>query len=142
MVAPIANRVVSRLQVQRELLDIAKEFRVNQAESREFFYKTLRQAVAEFVAWAAAEEERAAVKDDADMGSEAQESESAEEGWLHQLTVLRALAAAGPGNVRAAEGLAASVASAVIRAAGERGAGLLQLHQTAAEKRCAPPLCI
>lgn len=118
-------------------MDIAREFRVSQAETREFFYKTIRQTVVEFVSWTAAEEERVAAADDADDLSTRHESEAAEEGWLHQLAVLRALAAAGPGNVRAAEGLAASVASAVIRAAGERGAGLLQLHQTASEKRSA-----
>ena len=52
-----------------------------------------------------------------------------------QVEVLKALAATGPGNLRAAENVAASVASSLIRAAGERTVDLLQLHQSAVEKR-------
>jgi hypothetical protein len=39
-----------------------------------------------------------------------------EEAWQQHLSILRTLAAAGPGNIRAAEAIAASAASPVIRA--------------------------
>jgi hypothetical protein len=124
------------------LLIVTGQFRSNQGETREFFYKTVRQTVGSFVAMVAAEEDRrerqgsqGAEYDEA-ADSDAQAGAVADEAWQHHLSVLRTLAAAGPGNVRAAEAIAASAASAVIRAAGERTGDLLQLHQTAVEKRC------
>lgn len=85
----------------------------------------------------AAEEDRRERLGSLGAEDEATESDAADEAWQQHLSVLRTLAAAGPGNVRAAEAIAASAASAVIRAAGERTGDLLQLHQTAVEKRFA-----
>lgn len=136
---------------------IAGQFRLNQGETREFFYKTVRQTVNNFVSAALAEDEErgiaeaevGATEDDGAAGNSGNRkgrdagASRAQAELSHQLEVLRALAATGPGNIRAAEGVAASVASALIRAAGERTMDLMQLHQIAVDRRyvisrCAP----
>ena len=118
------------------------QFRINQAEVRGFFYKTIRQTVSSFVAATVAAEERESAREL--YGEEDEEANAADgdrqgavddSSWRHHLTVLRALASTSPSNVRAAEGVAASAASAVIQAVGERTVDLLQLHQSALEKR-------
>lgn len=130
---------------------IAAQFRLNQGETREFFYKTVRQTVNSFVTAALAEEEdrEAQQQEEQESGrggggaDEGNSSSSAVVGAArraqaelnHQLEVLRALAATGPGNIRAAESVAASVASAMIRAAGERTVDLMRLHQTDVDRR-------
>jgi hypothetical protein len=119
---------------------LSKEFRANQGETREFFFKTVRLTVSEFVSWASDQDGRGSQPESEGGYSQQEGGGGAEEGWQHHLVVLRGLAAAGPGNIRAAESVAASLASAMIRAAGERSAELLTLHQTAAEKRCEPHL--
>ena len=117
------------------------QFRINQAEVRGFFYKTIRQTVSSFVAATVAAEERESAREL--YGEEDEEANAADgdrqgavddSSWRHHLTVLR--------NVRAAEGVAASAASAVIQAVGERTVDLLQLHQSALEKRyaCSSPI--
>jgi hypothetical protein len=126
------------LQLLRDLLIVTGQFRSNQGETREFFYKTVRQAVGSFVAMVAAEEDRRERQSSVGEDEVADGDAAGDEAWQQHLSVLRTLAAAGPGNIRAAEAIAASAASAVIRAAGERTGDLLQLHQTAVEKRCAP----
>lgn len=130
-------------QLLRDLLIAAGKFRVNQGEAKEFFYKTVRQTVAAFVngTITAEEEEAERVRALSDDGSDGRRyrGTSGEDPlgeYKVQLDVLRALAATGPGNLRAAENVAASVSSALIRAAGERTVDLLQLHQSAVEKRC------
>jgi len=124
------------------LLIAAGKFRVNQGEAKEFFYKTVRQTVQSFVAGAIAAEEDAAERERAlsDDGSDGRRYRGTGgvdplDEYRGQVEVLRALAATGPGNLRAAENVAASVASSLIRAAGERTVDLLQLHQSAVEKR-------
>ena len=124
------------MQLLRELLIVAGQFRVNQSETRQFFYKTVRQSVNNFVAMTVAhgeEEEEREQHGSAHANVEANVSASIF--YEDQLDVLRALASTGPGNIRAAENVAASVASALIRAAGERTVDLLHMHQTALEKR-------
>ena len=95
---------------------------------REFFYKTVRQSVANFTAMTIAEKEALEAG-----ASEEQLLEAAR--YDSQLEVLRALASTGPGNIRSAENVATSIAGALIRAAGERTVDLLQLHQSAVEAR-------
>jgi hypothetical protein len=50
--------------------------------------------------------------------------------FKRQLQRLRLLASSGPGNLKAAEGLASSAAEAIISAAGEQAMQLVELHQT------------
>jgi hypothetical protein len=108
------------------LLSLTEQFRANQSEVRELFFKTVRLTVNGFMAKALAEKEAL---------EEGLEKDSVTLTFDKHLQSLRSLASAGPCNVRAAENVAISLGDALTKAAGERMVQLLQMQQSVAEQR-------
>jgi hypothetical protein len=130
------------------LLTLAAQFRANQSETLSHFNSCTREVVDGFAALAMKEED-AATATTAAAGAEGGQAsmpaagaaaepapvgittrEELELQFNRQLQCLRLLASSGPGNMKAAESLAASAASAIVSAAGEQAVQLVESHQT------------